>query len=239
VKDKDNPFFKKPYADLESVWDAARPLMEKHGLAVIQLIEGTSSEPEIITVLVHKSGQWVTGTQQMKSRKPDDPQVAGSLITYGRRYGLAAILGITQTDDDGNSGSGNKTDASNSRSPAPTADKYSKPKPTKSASDKTKTPIKQPAAKKSPDKPVKKAKEELNPEGDGFINDVRQEQIGSQYARLSDASKAKFLEEVGLEGIIDLDKLPSSRYMTAIKSVGKLWFDDNEGSADDKDDIPF
>ena len=32
-----------------------------------------------------------------------DAQGVGSAITYGRRYGLAAMAGIAQKDDDGNS----------------------------------------------------------------------------------------------------------------------------------------
>ena len=37
-----------------------------------------------------------------------DAQGIGSTITYGRRYGLSAICGIAQYDDDGNSVSKNK-----------------------------------------------------------------------------------------------------------------------------------
>jgi hypothetical protein len=35
-----------------------------------------------------------------------DPQIVGSAITYGRRYFLTALLGISQDDDDGNMASG-------------------------------------------------------------------------------------------------------------------------------------
>src|SRR5205823_2230731 len=35
----------------------------------------------------------------------DDPQGLGSALTYGRRYSLAAITGVHQTDDDGNAAS--------------------------------------------------------------------------------------------------------------------------------------
>jgi hypothetical protein len=37
----------------------------------------------------------------MKPKKDDD-QATGSSITYGRRYGFAAIVGIAQKDDDAN-----------------------------------------------------------------------------------------------------------------------------------------
>ena len=32
-------------------------------------------------------------------------QAVGAAMTYGRRYGLSAMIGIAQYDDDGNSGS--------------------------------------------------------------------------------------------------------------------------------------
>jgi hypothetical protein len=35
-------------------------------------------------------------------------QSVGSVITYGRRYGLSAITGIAQYDDDGNAASVSK-----------------------------------------------------------------------------------------------------------------------------------
>lgn len=54
----------------------------------------------IVTTLMHKSGEWIRGRLLLK---PDavTPQGFGSAITYGRRYALAAIIGISPEDDDG------------------------------------------------------------------------------------------------------------------------------------------
>jgi hypothetical protein len=41
--------------------------------------------------------------------KQNDPQAAGSAITYFRRYQLAAIVGVYQTDDDANLASDKQT----------------------------------------------------------------------------------------------------------------------------------
>jgi hypothetical protein len=51
--------------------------------------------------------------------KPD-PQGLGGALTYGRRYGLAAVTGIAQEDDDGNTASGNPSKAApRAKEPAP------------------------------------------------------------------------------------------------------------------------
>jgi hypothetical protein len=102
--DSENPFFKSKYADLASVWDACRKPLTDNELAVVQTLGGTPDNVEIITTLIHKSGEWIRGAIILKPVKAD-PQGVGSAITYGRRYGITAILGIIQEDDDGNAAS--------------------------------------------------------------------------------------------------------------------------------------
>lgn len=106
-KDADNPFFKSKYADLNSVWDAARDLLGKNGLAVIQGNSvGLDNTVIVETILSHESGEWVQSELCLPLAK-HDPQGVGSAVTYGRRYGLAAIVGIVaDIDDDGNHASG-------------------------------------------------------------------------------------------------------------------------------------
>lgn len=101
-KDTTNPFFKSKYADLSSVWEAARGPLSKNGLSVVQTTNPTDGKSvELVTALLHSSGQWITGTMVMIPTK-QDPQGLGSCITYMRRYALSAILGISQDDDDAN-----------------------------------------------------------------------------------------------------------------------------------------
>src|SRR4029079_18582964 len=88
--DSENPFFKSSYADLASVWDAIRAPFAKNGLAVIQTTGMNPDGVIIITTLAHSSGQFVRGRITIRPTK-NDPQAVGSAITYGRRYGLAAI----------------------------------------------------------------------------------------------------------------------------------------------------
>jgi hypothetical protein len=99
-----NPHFKNMYADLESVWDACRMPLSKHGLAVLQPVSAAGAKVTVTTVLAHKSGQWFASDLEMTSQQ-NTPQGIGSTITYGRRYGLSAMVGIAPEDDDGQQGS--------------------------------------------------------------------------------------------------------------------------------------
>ena len=100
-KDAMNPHFRSRYADLASVWEAARAPLAKNGLAVIQTSAETERGACIDTTLVHASGECISGRLTLPVTK-SDAQGFGSAITYARRYGLAAILGIAADDDDGN-----------------------------------------------------------------------------------------------------------------------------------------
>lgn len=97
-KTSENPFFKSKYADLSAVWDACRGPLTKHGLSVSQI----PTTDGVITVLMHTSGQWISGTLLLKPDK-ETPQAVGSAITYARRYALAAIVGVATEDDDAES----------------------------------------------------------------------------------------------------------------------------------------
>ena len=80
--------------------------MAKNGLSVIQGNSiGANNTVIVETILAHESGQWIQSELCMPLAK-NDPQGVGSAITYGRRYGLAAIVGIVaDDDDDGNAAS--------------------------------------------------------------------------------------------------------------------------------------
>ena len=98
--DAENPFFKAKYASLFSIWDACRQALTDNGLSVVQTCSIGEGEGLIVdTTLLHTSGQWISGELAIKPTK-NDPQGVGSAITYARRYGLAAIIGICPEDDD-------------------------------------------------------------------------------------------------------------------------------------------
>lgn len=101
--DAENPFFKAKYADLASVWDACRELLASNELAVVQTTAvGENHQLIVETTLLHVSGEWITGQLPMILSK-NDPQGIGSAFTYGRRYGLSAMVGVCPEDDDAES----------------------------------------------------------------------------------------------------------------------------------------
>lgn len=100
-----NPFLKNRYADLGAVIEASKELLAKNGFAVTQLATHDGGIG-VETVLMHKSGQWISSTISLPlgdEKGKSLAQVAGSIITYLRRYALAAIIGLYADEDgDGN-----------------------------------------------------------------------------------------------------------------------------------------
>lgn len=107
TKDAKNPHFKNDYATLESVLDAAKPILNKYDIVISQPSGKDESGQYIETKLMHVSGQVHSSKMYLLIDKLN-MQGLGSAITYARRYDLAAILGITQSDDDGTLASNNQ-----------------------------------------------------------------------------------------------------------------------------------
>ena len=95
-----NPFFKSKYAPLETVLNTIRPTLSENGLSIIQAPSGDGDNIIITTTLLHQSGEWMEFPPLILKADKATAQGAGSAITYGRRYALSAILGISSEDDD-------------------------------------------------------------------------------------------------------------------------------------------
>lgn len=107
----DNPFFKSKYAPLNEILNEVRPLLSRHGLAVIQNTMSIEDKIGIQTIIIHSSGENIASDILLLKADKDTAQGQGSAITYGRRYQLSAMLSIaSEDDDDGNTASGNKPD---------------------------------------------------------------------------------------------------------------------------------
>ena len=105
--DSVNPFLKNSYASLGAVIAGGRPVLAKFGLAVTQLTFGEDGVVGVETMLTHSSGEWISDRVSMQvgdERGKSSAQVAGSIVTYLRRYALASILGVYADED----GDGNK-----------------------------------------------------------------------------------------------------------------------------------
>ena len=104
--DSVNPFLKNGYASLGAIIAGSRPVLAKNGLAATQLVFGGEGVVGVETILIHSSGEWISDRVSMQAgeeRGKSSAQVAGSIVTYLRRYALASILGIYADEDgDGN-----------------------------------------------------------------------------------------------------------------------------------------
>ena len=110
-----NPFLKNKYADLGSVIDTVRPVLAKYELAFSQIPVGSGGEVGVKTILMHSSGEFIEDTITLPisaEKGKSSAQVAGSIITYLRRYSLSAILGVYADEDiDGNAPNGSSETA--------------------------------------------------------------------------------------------------------------------------------
>jgi hypothetical protein len=120
-----NPQFRSKYAPLDVVINTVKPILAKNGLSFIQSTGGQDESIIVTTLLIHESGEWIESdplvlpAYQIKGggKKEFNAQGAGSAITYGRRYSLSAILGLSSEDDDdgnGQTGAGYKDSSNNS-----------------------------------------------------------------------------------------------------------------------------
>ena len=100
---KDSQAHKYKYADLGTILELVRPVMASNSLSAVQMTCNEDERVGVTTRLMHNSGEWIESTLFMTvsaSAGMSMAQSAGSVITYCRRYSLAAALGITQVDDD-------------------------------------------------------------------------------------------------------------------------------------------
>ena len=99
VLNKVNPHFKSKYADLDSIWEAVRGPLAANGLCVYQFPEANGAAVTVQTVIGHSSGASISSSLTLIADKVT-PQGIGSAITYARRYGLAAMCGVSAVEDD-------------------------------------------------------------------------------------------------------------------------------------------
>lgn len=105
-KDKENPFFKSKYTDINQILDQLLPLLGEEGLTVLQPLTTTADgKPAIRTIVLSSDENDESFAWETPLPENPDPQKMGSAITYYRRYALVSLFGLRQEDDDGNTAS--------------------------------------------------------------------------------------------------------------------------------------
>jgi hypothetical protein len=102
LKDKNNPFFKSKYADINSFIEMVKPVLNKNKLVLLQPLTHLNGTTALETILVDAETGYKISSLTPIALKETDPQKIGSAITYYRRYALQSLLLIQAEDDDGN-----------------------------------------------------------------------------------------------------------------------------------------
>lgn len=99
---KDKQGYNYSYTTLVNVVETARPHLAKNELAVIQHPVNSGNNLGVVTTLLHASGQWLRCRFVMPIpalKGFNITQDAGACITYARRYGMSAMLGMVSDED--------------------------------------------------------------------------------------------------------------------------------------------
>jgi ERF superfamily len=105
LKTSINPHFNSRFAKLDACIEAVIDSLHKNGLALLQKTHEYEKGVAVETILMHESGEQISGGIFAVPANKQDPQGYGSALTYARRYSLMAVCGIAPEDDDGNAAS--------------------------------------------------------------------------------------------------------------------------------------
>jgi len=105
LKTSTNPHFRSRYADLAACVEAVIDALNANGIALVQRTHDSDNGVAVETLLVHESGETISGGILHVPAAKHDPQGYGSALTYARRYSLMASCGIAPEDDDANAAS--------------------------------------------------------------------------------------------------------------------------------------
>lgn len=103
-KDKENPFFKSSYFDINQILEQLLPLLDKHGIVVMQPLSNVDGKPALKTNVYHADKNEPFISETIILPESNDPQKMGSAITYYRRYALQSLFLLQAEDTDGDIG---------------------------------------------------------------------------------------------------------------------------------------
>ena len=105
LKTATNPHFRSKYVDLAGCIEAVIDALNANGIALVQRTHQDDTGVTVETLLIHESGETISGGMLHVPASKQDPQGYGSALTYARRYSIMAATGIAPEDDDGNAAS--------------------------------------------------------------------------------------------------------------------------------------
>ena len=106
LKDKHNPgqfkgHYTFVYATMAGILHHIRPALTSHGIWFVQFIRAG----EMVTRIIHKSGQWIEAGHLPMPDVKGSPQDLGSIVSYVKRYSLSMAFGLaSEEDNDGEQG---------------------------------------------------------------------------------------------------------------------------------------
>jgi hypothetical protein len=101
-KTSDNPYFKSKYANLEAHLDMIEPLLEKHGLLLLQPPIAQDGTTAVRTLVVHVDSGESLESSILIPQNLTDAQKIGASVTYFRRFLINATFAMKSEDQDGN-----------------------------------------------------------------------------------------------------------------------------------------
>lgn len=85
------------YADFAESLELIRPVLASSGLSFLQLPVIEGADLNVVTRLLHESGEWIESTYPVGVI--GDHRTMGGALTYAKRYALFAIIGVSGDDD--------------------------------------------------------------------------------------------------------------------------------------------
>lgn len=176
------------YFSLPDLLAVARPVLGRHGLAVIQTVEKIDTGVRVMTSIWHTSGQRLIAPP-LDMRCSAMAQDMGSAITYGRRYALSAVLGVAGAeDDDGAAAHNSRPEQRSQPSPAQRRQQAQQARRAPEPAQEAERPVERVQA--SPDDPANEPYQSAPPARPAAM-DARREPSWSPHAEASDAQRRK------------------------------------------------
>ena len=100
AKDARNPYSGNRYVSLETLVATVLPLLNKHGLVLLQQPTSLNGVPALRTRIIHPaSGEQIEDTMLL-AEATNDPQGQESALTNARRDAILSTLGLVADEDD-------------------------------------------------------------------------------------------------------------------------------------------